>query len=176
MAIEKENIEIIKLLLSYPNIDVNSLSKFIKNDDFDKRYIEKSPIHLAVEKENLEIIQLLASHPSIDINSEMISSISKEDDRQSQKKTAFHIAIEKRNIDIIKYMLSIPKLDINAKYSIENCEFNYINKYNDLYAEVDEKYFINAAQLLMKSNSQFSKLYFMKTHTNISIINSYLNY
>ena len=60
LAVEKENIKIIKLLLSNNKIDVNIINKSNKD--------EKSALHLAVQKESVEITKSLLSFKNIDIN------------------------------------------------------------------------------------------------------------
>ena len=60
MAVEKENLKIIKLLLSNDKIDVNIINK--SNND------EKSTLHLAVQNKNIDIIRFLLSFKNIDFN------------------------------------------------------------------------------------------------------------
>lgn len=70
IAIEKGNIEIVKLLLKNEKIDVN-ISNRIKwhesGTDNCNQY-EKTALFLAIEKENIEIIELLLSNNKIDVN------------------------------------------------------------------------------------------------------------
>ena len=73
IAIEKENIEIIKILLTRNDIDVNEKSNIIKPIFFVynviiKKFIDKTPLYLASEIGNPEIVQLLLSCEEIDIN------------------------------------------------------------------------------------------------------------
>ena len=87
-AIEKENIDIIKLLLENEKIDINiiSLSGAIE-------YVEKTPLIIAVELENIEIIEILLENKNIDI------------DYHSQFcKTALQIATEKKNDTIVNLL------------------------------------------------------------------------
>ena len=56
--IEKENIEIVQLLLSIPNIDLKRIIQTI-------RYAE---LYVAVEKGNVRTIHLLLNQPNIDPN------------------------------------------------------------------------------------------------------------
>lgn len=70
LAIEVGNVEIVRLILSVPNIDVNEKSiffslfliVFLKLFFFNGR----TPLHLAVEKQHLDIIKLLLQHKGID--------------------------------------------------------------------------------------------------------------
>ena len=79
MAIEKENIEIINLLLTKDNIDVNIpyiLNQFyikfkiISFNSIRNRIQEKTPLHLAVEKNYIKIIKILLAHKNIDVDIE----------------------------------------------------------------------------------------------------------
>ena len=63
-----ENIEIIKLLLAHPKIDVN-LYSILKYDQIKN----ETPLHTAIKNKNIEIIKLLLSHPKIDVNMKLIS-------------------------------------------------------------------------------------------------------
>ena len=60
-AIEKGNLDIIKLLLNNPKININQ--KF--NGD-------KNALIYAIEKGNLDIVKLLLNNPKIDINQKLI--------------------------------------------------------------------------------------------------------
>ena len=76
LAIEKDNTEIIQLLLRNPNIDINK--KIRKNIETGKclhQHTEKTALHFSVEREKLEIIKLLVSNPKIDINSQLITGM-----------------------------------------------------------------------------------------------------
>ena len=85
IAIENENIEIIKLLLSCKKIDVNefgyhlsqiddykSLDNLFQTDCIENIFKyeeeEKTLLCLAIEKENTEIVKLLLSNRYIDVN------------------------------------------------------------------------------------------------------------
>ena len=61
-AIETRNMDIIKLLLSHKDIDINA--------PFQKG---KSPLHLAVQNNDIEIVKLLLTYPNIDVNQIRIS-------------------------------------------------------------------------------------------------------
>ena len=60
VAIDKENIEIVKLLLSNDYININLSS--CKNKERGKLKYERTPLLAAVDIENLEIVQLLLSN------------------------------------------------------------------------------------------------------------------
>lgn len=90
IAIEKGNIELVKLLLSIPNIDVNVLltTYYTKQNiqqsnigsngeriDARETIIKKTPLIIAIEKRNAEIVQLLLNDSRI--NTSIQSSIQK---------------------------------------------------------------------------------------------------
>lgn len=71
VAVENENAEIVKLLLTNDKIDVNFLHKENKNNYFCKFWIQqkgKAPLHAAVEKGNIEIVKVLLTNTKLDIN------------------------------------------------------------------------------------------------------------
>ena len=96
-SIEKENVEIVRFLLSLPNIDVNIGQKG-----------NKSPLHLAVEKENIEIVKLLLTNQKIDVNAYWVYEQELDDGylEISEKKNSLFLAVEKENIEIVKLLLS----------------------------------------------------------------------
>ena len=68
LAIEKENIDIVKLLLSNENIDVNKKNIFYLTQCSSDIKIEIPTIYLATQKENYEIVKLLLMNDKIDTN------------------------------------------------------------------------------------------------------------
>ena len=64
IAVEKENIEIIKLLLKNKNLNVNAPSKesfTISNDGFTLEWHkkkERNALYVAIDKNNVEIVKL----------------------------------------------------------------------------------------------------------------------
>ena len=78
VAVEVENVEIVKLLLEKENIDINllcilryyfviQLLLFCLNE-ITKCFFKKAALHVAVEKENIEIVKLLLKNQKTDIN------------------------------------------------------------------------------------------------------------
>lgn len=67
MAVEGNNVEVVKLLLSHPKIDINSSS--LLNFDGNDVSEEETALHLAVKNEKIEIIKLLLNHEDIDVHS-----------------------------------------------------------------------------------------------------------
>lgn len=113
IAVKNNNIEIIKILLDNPNIDINSQSIIINK--YGKEELE-TPLNNAIKNENIEIIELLVSKENLDIN----LGPSKEYDGD----TALNIAMRNGNKEIIDILLSNPKINVNlkSKYSKLNEE------------------------------------------------------
>lgn len=72
MAIESNNIEAIKLLLSQKDIDVNKKSFFfscyIHGSGWGTRGKERTPLFLAIKIKNHEFVKLLLERSDIDVN------------------------------------------------------------------------------------------------------------
>ena len=67
MAVEKQNIEIVKLLLANDKLDVNKINKYYPENDGKKPNSHKrTALHLAVEEKYVDIIKLLLDHKGID--------------------------------------------------------------------------------------------------------------
>lgn len=64
VAAEAENIEIIKLLCTLSNIDVNICNKYSRG----YWSMKKTALFVSVENENIEIIKLLLANDKIDVN------------------------------------------------------------------------------------------------------------
>ncbi|KAK8900153.1 hypothetical protein M9Y10_002476 [Tritrichomonas musculus] len=129
VAIEKDNIEIIKILLSRANIDINSkLICYEKLGLNNKRSISETPIHLASERCNVEITKLLLSHDKIDVNSKFNLSSELPEEKKFIEKTALHIAIENENSEILRLLLSMKKIDVNEKMRYGSEEYDLINE------------------------------------------------
>ncbi|KAK8836716.1 hypothetical protein M9Y10_037232 [Tritrichomonas musculus] len=128
VAYEINNMEIIKILLSFPNIDVNN--KYIKkkvkgevvndqiekNNNFYKVLVieDESLLSIAISDNNIEFIKMLLENPYIDVNIEETKYI--DDNRCMIKYRPFIKALEMKNIEIIQLLLSNSKVDINCKF------------------------------------------------------------
>lgn len=117
LAIQKNSIDNVRLLLSRPEIDVNLESSF------EEGKVVKNHLIDAVDNENVEIVQLLLSHPNIDINAITKSGYHKDywssSKREWQYKSALYIACEKGNANIVQLILLYPNIDVNRYYEYE---------------------------------------------------------
>lgn len=131
MAVENENIKIVELLLTRPEIDINYLFKSFSTS-YNSRNIgkigntkedalEKTALHIAVEKENIKLVQLLLERPEIDVNIlfkethkyECTESKDEIDPFDYIQKTALYNAVQNGNEEIINLLLANPKIDVN---------------------------------------------------------------
>jgi len=89
------NIDIIKLLLSYPDINVN-----IQDNN------GNTPLHLPCSDElvNINVVELLLAHPDIDVNIQ-----------DKYENTPLYKACYNNNINIIRLLLAHPNINVNIK-------------------------------------------------------------
>ena len=64
LAVEKENIGVIKMLLDDDRLNINVLNRLTHN----KLIQERASLHLAVSKENVDVINLLLGVKGVDVN------------------------------------------------------------------------------------------------------------
>ena len=60
-ACSKEDVELVKILSSHPNININGEGR-------ERKYGATSPLHAACNSGNAEVVNILLSHPYIDVN------------------------------------------------------------------------------------------------------------
>lgn len=135
-AIQKENMDIIQLLLSHPKININlqstiienqeivndflnqvysNLNPFDKPEDADNKSVKaimskKTPVEVAFDSENIEIFNLIFSQPKIDIN------------HKNCGQRLFLSAIKNGKNELITILSSNPTFDIKQglKGSLQN--------------------------------------------------------
>ena len=132
LAVEKENIEIVKLLLSHKNIDVNaqciSKHKIYSRKSNDEQVKTKilSILHLAVVKENIELIKLLLLNPNIDVdnkyffkNVKLVDALWSPGEKiiEEKTKTALQLAFENKNKEIVHLFLNCKKIVYNPIFT-----------------------------------------------------------
>lgn len=112
IAVEKENYDIIKLLLSCKELDVNieSIIYKISSFSFSIEKNEMTPLHIAIQNQNVDIVNLLLTK-NIEIGKNAkISGI---------EKTTMKLAFEHNQHNIIKSLLSYVNLNEVIKYYAE---------------------------------------------------------
>lgn len=71
-AVDNENEEIVLLLLSHPNININAITKSGYYEDYwsssKREWQQKSALYITCEKLNANIVQLLLLYPNIEVN------------------------------------------------------------------------------------------------------------
>ena len=133
-AIENEEVEIVKYLLSNPKIDINMKSKSeIKEGGGCISYFEyaktneKSSLFYAIENGNINTIRALLEKQKIDINfgiKEYLSCYGKID--MIQDKSPLYLAVEKQNLEMVQLLLKQPNIEIN--YVFRSCRYQNNNK------------------------------------------------
>ncbi|KAK8853002.1 hypothetical protein M9Y10_018000 [Tritrichomonas musculus] len=115
LAAQNDNIEIVKLLLSTPNVDVNVQSE----DIIDDGKIQKgfTALHFAALNNNIEIAKLLLSTPNIDVNIQTSADGYFFERNTYFTYTALHLAVQYDNIEIVKLLLSNSNIDVNIQIS-----------------------------------------------------------
>ena len=124
VACEYGELEIVKLLLEQPNIDVNTkndkgwtplhiayridiLKLLLEHPDIDVNNIRdknENPLSRACKQNHIELVKLLLARPEIDVNIQDYYS-----------KTPLYIVCENNNIEIVKLLLAKPEIDVNVK-------------------------------------------------------------
>lgn len=141
LAIIKGNIEIINLLLSHKEIDVNIINNNntiktkllrengqIKSTDITKEEKEMiAPLHLAIASNNYEIAKHLLLHQNIDVNIKYLRSKMK----YIEEKYPLYIAIEKNNKSIVDLLLLKKEIDVNTINIIINSRKFFTMKRDD---------------------------------------------
>ena len=130
IAVKKENIEIITLLLENEKIDVNTINieytQYGRGWSSDFYVHEKTPLSVAVEKENFEIIILLLNNKKLDVNIQY-NKYRYENDiiLETNENTPLYMAIEKENIEIIKLLLKNENIDPNILFKCEKWKYGF---------------------------------------------------
>ncbi len=91
-AVSDNNIELVKVLLKYPGINVNV-----------GEYMHQTPLYIAVEKGNVEMVKLLISVPDIRF-----------DKRDTFGQTLLHHVVERKNKTMLAVLLQTPNINVNA--------------------------------------------------------------
>ena len=120
LAVEKENKEIIQILLETKKIDINEngYKRSYANRGLLINKSTKSALNMAIEKNNFDITQMLLSYDGIDVNSFAIYFKRDNNILLLYEKTPLFIAIENENIKIIELLLENNKIKKNIELNI----------------------------------------------------------
>lgn len=140
IAVEKENAEMVKMLLACKEIDVNIIGNYLKSYSKIGLHYDvheyKTVLSIAAEKGYTEIIYILLTNPNIDVNAPMKKRSSSCQEKKIQKTwskeewwwkknailgsftidyiiTPLFISIENENIDVVRSILSSKNVDLN---------------------------------------------------------------
>ena len=113
VAAKNGSTDVVKLLLSNENIDVNIINVEREIDQF---IVEKTALCAAIEYNNNDIVELLLSNKNIDVN---ILDKKRSHDKSKSEKSALHIAVENNNIDAVKLLLENGNIDVNRLLKFE---------------------------------------------------------
>ena len=121
LVVENEDIEILKVLLNHPKININS--KLVRYYDVKPNRLAadkeiKTSLHIAIEKRNLNIVKLLLRHPKIDVNYKSIDCYPS-DDFAREIIPPILIAVENEDEQIVDLLAKFPSIEINWKYTYE---------------------------------------------------------
>lgn len=121
LAIGQNNIKIVKHLLEFSNIDVNSkytllsLGKKTENDECLLDINRYTPLQIAIITNQIEIIKCLMENKDIDVNFKCAYLKEAAISNPPVEKTALHISIENKNSEIIKLLMTNNSIDLNIK-------------------------------------------------------------
>lgn len=147
-AIEKGNVDIVKLILSSPQIDFNiklveKTNWYRINDDAESLkenwIVEKTMLQVAFENKtkNFQLIETLLSTTSININDTITIQMNTNDEIVKTKKTILHLAVEEGNLKILRLLLSHPKINVNSKYLVTENDSTILKNITALQIAVD---------------------------------------
>ena len=117
IAIVKNNIEIVKLLLNCKNINVNLKTTFSNT--------ESTPLFTAINTNNIEVLKLLLNNKKVDIN---LKCKIDGDIYPDEIVTPLHKAIDVGNTEIVNELLNCKEININLpSYYLVNGTYDYID-------------------------------------------------
>lgn len=140
LAVRKENLRIVQLLLSKNDIDVNSKNISIIyekdiNDDFNiqTERLEYTALNNAILNKNIEIIKLLLSRNDIDVNSLQIRYFSSDNNENENIwdeltiETALSVAVKNNLPEIVELLLSKSDIDVNIMLLYKHTDYKEDN-------------------------------------------------
>ena len=141
VSVEKGNIQVVNLLLSHKDIDVNVKSECKHFYFYGLKTSEKTALHAAIENENCEIFELLINKKDADLNIKMINKYEKGNNyKHVEEKPSLFVAIEKENTKIINFLLARKEIDVNSKFiSKEEAASRYYIEKSPLHLAVEKE-------------------------------------
>lgn len=112
-ALEFENTEIIKLLLSSDRIDINYQKQYYNDDEY-----QGPLLYEVVNNKNIEIVKLFLECDRVNVNDFCIIKTK----GKVKKRTALHLAVKIGNIQIIKLLLNHKRINIDE---VDENDFDY---------------------------------------------------
>ena len=109
LAIQKENVDIVSLLLKHEKIDVNLKGQF-------------SALTKAIQLKNVSIVRLLLDHKNIDVNQVDANKTGVTGDRWV---TPLYCTIEWEDISSVKILLAQPNIEVNKPSTITYKKIEY---------------------------------------------------
>ena len=165
VATERGNSEIVNLLLSQENIDINKklttkCTYFYKDEIY-----ERSALHIAIEKRNFQTAKILLNSNKIDVNAKTNYKIKKSGYNETQEKSPLYLSVENEAEEVVQSLLLHENIEINAKFlsnEIGTSTKYYLEK-SPLFLAI-EKGLENIASILLMNpktdvNSQMTKSY-----------------
>ena len=142
-AVKNKNNEIVQLLISNENINVNIKNYLyanhenyygVRDTEFNNERIIKNEtsLYLAFKKGYAELVQVLLSNNNYDVNLEnsyyAVKNENQEEEENKNKnvETPLHRAVKDSNIGIIKLLLRHSKINLDVKDSEKNKPIHYI--------------------------------------------------
>ena len=120
MAVEKENLEIVKVLLTNDKIDINILKsesfgkQFIKSD---KKIIKSNMLYYAILNNKNKALKLFLSeckNNKIDLSAKLFEAIIGKE-IEINEKTPLYIAVENRNVEAVQLLILNKHINVNEK-------------------------------------------------------------
>ena len=113
LAVEKENIEIIELLLKIQNINVNC--KFVAYKHQQYEHVEVYFLHYVIMAKNEKIFKLLLTNPKINVNLKSVNRIKVNGKISIIEKSTIKLLLKYGNIEMARALLATNKLNFKMK-------------------------------------------------------------
>lgn len=156
-VIETTKLQVISLLLSHKNTDVN----------YDSKEDCGTPLIYAIEHQKKDLITLLLSNPNIDVNAK---SIINSKDGYSTEKNPLSVALENNYKETALLLLNHPKIDVNIKVLQKKIDYSQIKHCALLHIDIRKKNIEIIKAILDDPNVDLNIKSFEKTIKNNATI------